>query len=285
MAKRSIRAQVAQETVSILDQGWYVRPTGPTVSIAAELDSARSRSVLYSPADFGDVYHRRDQVLRARSKAPEVEFEVINETTLHAGRRLLLELGHTRILALNFASAWQPGGGFLNGSQAQEESLARASGIYACLSQFPQMYDVHRQSRSCLYTDHIIYAPDVPVFRDDEDGLLEVPFPVSFLTAPAVNASSVRTKEPENIAQIEPVMRSRTEKVLSLAVVHGHEVIVLGAWGCGVFGNNPVEVARWFAEVLTGDGLFRAAFRRVIFAVLDRSPDRATIRAFEDQFG
>jgi uncharacterized protein (TIGR02452 family) len=147
------------------------------------------------------------------------------------------------------------------------------------------MYDINRRFASSLYTDHMIFAPDVPVFRDDEDVLLEQPYRLSFVTAPAVNAGAVRTNEPQNVSKIEPVMRSRTEKVLSVAVVHQHDVLVLGAWGCGVFGNDPADVARWFAALLTGDGLFCSAFRMVTFAVLDRSPDRAIIRAFERHFG
>jgi uncharacterized protein (TIGR02452 family) len=136
-----------------------------------------------------------------------------------------------------------------------------------------------------LYTDHVIYSPDVPVFRDDADRLLERPYLVSFVTAPAVNAGVVRRSEPRNAARIAPTMRGRMEKVLSLAVVHGHEVLVLGAWGCGMFANHPPEVAAWFAEQLRGDGLFRAAFRQVVFAVLDASPEGATIRSFEKRFG
>lgn len=110
------------------------------------------------------------------------------------------------MLALNFASARHPGGGFLGGSQAQEESLARASGLSPCLNQFQEMYDTNQRFSSCLYTDHMIYAPDVPVFRDDDDRLLEEPFLVSILTAPAVNAGAVRRNEPHHVQHIEPVM-------------------------------------------------------------------------------
>ncbi len=105
------------------------------------------------------------------------------------------------------------------------------------------MYEANRQSSSCLYTEHMIYSPDVPVFRDDDDVLLDEPYAVSIVTAPAVNAGVVRAKEPRNVARIEPVMRARIERVLALAVVNGHDVLVLGAWGCGVFGNDPTQVA------------------------------------------
>ncbi|KAL7573820.1 hypothetical protein ACA910_007845 [Epithemia clementina (nom. ined.)] len=103
----------------------------------------------------------------------------------------------TTIFCLNFASARHPGGGFLNGSQAQEESLARASGLYACLTQpgpQEQYYKVHNNDNNndnCspfgYTTDTMIYSPKVPVFKDDHGALLETPVMVSFLTAAAVD--------------------------------------------------------------------------------------------------
>jgi uncharacterized protein (TIGR02452 family) len=211
-------------------------------------------------------------------------FEVANETTLSAVVRLLSEDAGRRVLALNFASAKNPGGGFLGGSQAQEESLARASGLYACIAPMTGYYETNRACGSCLYTDHMIYSPDVPVFRDDDDRLIARPYLVSFLTAPAVNAGAVRWNEPRHVARIEPVMRSRIEKLLTVAVARGHDALVLGAWGCGVFQNDPVQVARWFREYLISPGRFHAVFTRVVFAVLDRSPSREIIRPFEKEF-
>lgn len=284
MSKRTTRARIAQQTLTILADGAYIHPGVGQVSLRDELASARSRSVLVGPDDFDEIFGRRDRMLRDRPVLP-LATDVSNETTLHAARRLVQEEPGTRVLALNFASARHPGGGFLAGSQAQEESLARASALYPCLRQFRAMYDANTRLPSCLYTDHVIYSPDVPVFRDDEDALLERPYPVSFLTAPAVNAGALRRNEPDKVGQIERVMLARMEKVLSLAVVHGHDVLVLGAWGCGVFANDPERVAGWFHRHLAGGGTFRQAFRKVVFAVLDRTEDRSTIRPFERLFG
>jgi uncharacterized protein (TIGR02452 family) len=284
MSKRTARTQVARETMTVLEEGAYLHPGGGRVPLGDELTSARSRSVLYSPDQFQGVFHQRDQLLRDRPPVP-VAFEVVNETTLHAARRLVEGAPAARVLALNFASARHPGGGFLKGSQAQEESLARASGLYPCIARHREMYDANARHPSCLYTDHMIYSPDVPVFRDDDDMLLERPYPVSFVTAPAVNVGALRRNEPDQLGRVEPVMLARMERVLSLAVVHGHDVLVLGAWGCGVFANDPDRVADWFHRHLAGEGAFRAAFRRVVFAVLDRTEDRSTIRPFERHFG
>jgi uncharacterized protein (TIGR02452 family) len=285
MSQRSTRAQIARETLAILEEGRYRSPSGREVAVREAIEAAQARSVLHVPEQFEDVFRQRDRILLGREDRQPVRFEVTNETTLSAARRLIRGGEAARVLALNFASAKNPGGGFLNGSQAQEESLARASGLYACIAPLREMYDTNRRFPSCLYTDHMIYSPDVPVFRDDADELLEQPYAVSFLTAPAVNAGAVRANEPHNVARIGEVMPSRIEKVLSLAVLHGHDALVLGAWGCGVFGNDPDRVAEWFSLYLNGEGRFRSAFRTVTFAVLDRTSEGTTIGPFARRFG
>jgi uncharacterized protein (TIGR02452 family) len=88
-----------------------------------------------------------------------------------------------RPVALNFASATSPGGGFLSGARAQEECLARCSGLYACLADNP-MYGFHRARRDALYSDYAVYSPDVPVFRSEDPAgtLLDEPWLCSFIT-------------------------------------------------------------------------------------------------------
>ena len=281
MSKRSTRAAIAQETLSILDRGHYSVPGGRQVSIADELGAARTGSVLYTPDQLEIVVKDVLVTLQHRADSTGTTFEVVNETTLNAARRLLSEEGSGRVLALNFASAKHPGGGFQGGSQAQEESLARASGLYACLVQHRGMYEANERFGSCLYTDHMIYSPHVPVFRDDEDVLLEGSYLLSFITAPAVNAGAVKDNEHDRVG---PVMLARIKKVLAVAVLHGYQTVVLGAWGCGVFRNDPERVAGWFAEHLTESGAFRSAFRRVVFVVLDPSSQGANIQPFVRRF-
>src|SRR5205823_13858109 len=118
----------------------------------------------------------------------ETRFEATNETTLAAARRLAAE-GH-RVVALNFASARHPGGGFLGGARAQEESLCRASGLFACIDG-NEMYRHHAPMPGGMYTNYAIYSPGVPVFRTDDGGLLDEPHPCAFVTAPAGNAGAI----------------------------------------------------------------------------------------------
>lgn len=279
------RARIAEQTVQILEQGGYAAPSGREVDLSSATAYARAKSVLHRPEDFESLFRQRDEILNASRYPREgTRFEVTNETTLSAARRLLSDDAVADPLCLNFASARHPGGGFLNGASAQEESLARATALYTCIAPQVEMYQANWAYESALYLDHMIYSPLVPVFRDDEDDLLEHFFYVSILTAPAVNAGAVRHNERNNAPRIGPTMRSRIEKLLTVAVIHGHEELVLGAWGCGVFGNDPADVARWFREQLEKGSRFHGAFRRVIFAVLDGTSGGRFIRPFQEAF-
>jgi uncharacterized protein (TIGR02452 family) len=281
MTSRNQLAQIGRETLDILDRGEYIAPDGSRVRIADGLTFARANSVHYTPEMFAEVFRRRDEIVAAAPKFTTA-FEVVNRTTLTAARNLSRVEPGVDVLCLNFASAKHPGGGFLGGAKAQEESLARSSGLYPCISQMREMYDTNRRFGSCLYTDHMIYSPRVPVIRDDEGDLLNDPYTVSFITAPAVNAGAVKDHERP---QIEATMLGRMEKLLSLAVVHRHDTLVLGAWGCGVFKNDTAKVAGWFHHHLLENPTFRGVFKTVVFAVTDWSEDRRFIGPFADVFG
>ncbi len=268
--KRSTAAELGRETVRILEVGRYTTPAGAIVEIADMQASSVSGTCTYPP----DV-----SVPRVGPGDRQTRITVANESTLAAARQLVAE-GH-RPAALNFASARHPGGGFLGGARAQEESLARSSGLYACLNGNP-MYAFHQAQADALYSDYAIYSPDVPVIRDDEGKLLDEPYLCSFITAPAPNAKVVLERDRGRRAEIRNAMERRIRKVLSIAAAHGHEALVLGAWGCGVFGNDTEEVAELFHRALAYH--FQGVFAKVLFAVLDWSEERRFIGPFERWF-
>jgi uncharacterized protein (TIGR02452 family) len=277
MTSRDERAAIARETLQILSSGVYTGPSGTPVEIDPDLQHSVNETRLFRPGQLAKLA----TVAPTWRSRPRIS--VINGTTLSAARRLHESHGAERVALLNFASARNPGGGFLLGSQAQEESLARASGLYASISRMTEYYEANRSHRSALYTDHMIYSPRVPVFRDDGDRLIDRPWCVSMITAPAANAGAVRSNEPENRSGITEVMSRRIPYVLALAAHHGHDRLVLGAWGCGAFANEPHAVARLFAHELLDDGRYAEAFSEIIFAVFDRRGD--IIRPFVEVFG
>ena len=277
--QRSGRASLAQQTLEILRTGTYQTPEGRTVDIGRPLAAAVRHTKLYRPNEFPEE-------LAPGSQGEErTEIEVTSETSLEAAHRLILIDPEADLFCLNFASAKNPGGGFLNGSQAQEESLARSSGLFSSLMQKKEMYEHNRGMVSCLYSDYMIYSPRVPVFRADDGELLEQPYLVSFLTAPAVNVGVVRKSEPKGIARIRPTLERRAARLLWVATQHQHHTLILGAWGCGVFANDPAMIADIFANALLEGGPFAQAFRKVVFAVYDSSKEQATLNAFRRRLG
>ena len=274
---RETRVALAQQTLEILNSGHYVTATGHSVNVRDTIQNSIHNTILYRPSDF-------PAELAAEKNFSEVRIEVTAETSLEAAARIIAKIPDSNPLCLNFASAKNPGGGFLNGSQAQEESLARSSGLYASLLSQMEMYSHNRHERSCLYSDHMIYSPNVPVFRNDDGALLENPFNVSFITAPAANAGAIKKNEPQNVKFIQSTMNTRLRKLLWVAAQHNHPTLILGAWGCGVFQNNPIVVANLFAETLGEGGEFYGCFEKIVYAVFDRTAEQETLRAFQNTF-
>jgi uncharacterized protein (TIGR02452 family) len=269
---RNQNATIANETVKIIDQGFYTNNKGQSIDIKAALEKSKTDTKLYTPEELATLL---GSLSPASSQA---KIEVTGETSLEAAKRLTDE-SNEKVICLNFASAKNPGGGFLGGAQAQEESLARSSGLYASLITQQQFYDFHRQQGNLLYSDHMIYSPAVPVFRSDDGGLLEQPYALSFITSPAPNAGAIAKNTPSRSKEVHATLQKRGAKVLALAVSLGYKRIILGAWGCGVFRNSPNEVAGIFGELL--EGQFKNQFEQVTFAVFDNSKEQATLRVFK----
>jgi uncharacterized protein (TIGR02452 family) len=202
---------------------------------------------------------------------PETRVRVSNETTLGASRRLI-DAG-LRPLALNFANGVHPGGGFLHGARAQEEVLCRSSALYATLEGDP-MYAAHTERDDHESSDWAILSPDVPVFRRDDGRSLDAPWLLGFITCAAPVAQ--RVGQP----RASELMARRIHRVLEIARACGFDTLVLGAWGCGAFGNDPERTARAFRSALEGE--FRGAFREVAFAIADWSPERRFLGPFRD---
>jgi len=274
--KRATRMELARQTVEIVERGGYTSAGGRSVDISANVRACLDATRFFPPEELARL---RDEVRVLPAETVATRFEVVNETTL-AGIARILSDGEGPVAALNFASAKNPGGGFLNGSQAQEESLARSSALHASLLRAWQFYERHRAIPSSLYSDAMILSPDCPVIRDDDGALLDSPRPATFITSPAPNAGAAAANRPEELPHIPEVFRRRSEYVLALAARQGYKHLVLGAWGCGVFRNDPAVVAAAFMGHLR-DKAWCGRFERIVFSVLDTSPSQETFAAFQ----
>ncbi|MFE2955390.1 TIGR02452 family protein [Nocardia tengchongensis] len=263
--------QIATENEQIAALGTYRTADGTLVDISDALAEARSWTVCHEPGD--DIYTPVTGPFTGR-------LEVTGEGSIQAARRLHRE-GGKHLAVLNFASARNPGGGYLRGARAQEEDLCRSALLYRCLLETPRYYEAHRASDDLRYSHRVIFSPEVPVIRDDAGALDAHPFTTSFLTSPAPNAGALADRSGHSV-EVRDILVERAARVLAVAAHHEVRELVLGAWGCGVFRNDPNEVAEAFDLGLRTHG---AAFERVVFAVWDRSPVSANRAAFESRFG
>ena len=257
-----INVQIAMESIKIVKNGQY-SVDGETILIEKEVENMMENTLLYLPDDFADL---KDKVEVARnnelSKNKKTIISVTPETTTMAMQRL----AKNSPACLNFASGVTPGGGFLNGSNAQEESLARASSLYESIRNQKDFYSFNKATKSRLYSDHIIYSPNVVFFRDDAGKLMKDYYTGSVITSPAVNLRNIEVT-PTFMSEVHRIMTKRIEKILDVAILNGHNTLVLGAFGCGVFSNDPRHVADYFKQLIGEGGIYENVFDKIVFAI------------------
>ena len=240
-------ARIAQVTVEATERGFYTNQQGHKKSVR------RGNSTLYTPENLAKM--RQDS--SGTSCVSLISHRT--ESTLVAAS---YDSKIARTLVLNFASGTRPGGGFLRGTQAQEESIARSSALYNSLLEQPAYYIENQKAGAPLYTDHMILSRDVSVFRDDYGNWLLDPYKISILTVPAPNCSVFKTIEECHREDVVETIRRRAFNICMIAWFEGYETLILGAWGCGVFRNDPEVVALAFQSALR-----RYSFGKVVFAI------------------
>ena len=163
---------------------------------------------------------------------------------------------------LNFASYNNPGGNFINGSKAQEECLCHESYLYNVLKGRIGYYKInHKNKNRSLYTDRALYSPNVRFTKECKDVFCDV------ITCAAPNKTAAQKYYDVSDEENSEVLKERIEFILKIAQDNGVDNLILGAYGCGVFGQDPLEVAKIFKEFLSGK---YKCFNKVIFAIPNR---------------
>ncbi|MBQ6489551.1 MAG: TIGR02452 family protein [Solobacterium sp.] len=207
---------------------------------------------------------------------------VTKERTFECAFRLRRKYPDRQIAVLNFASAISPGGGVLSGAAAQEESLCRCSTLYPALTQDrldAYYYRVNRKARDPLYSDACIWTGDVVVCKSDEDIPKRLPHEemirTDVLTCAAPN---LRYRDiPDKMLYELHLQRGR--HILSIAAHHEDTVLVLGAFGCGAFCNDPEVTAKAYKQLIDEMGHL---FEEIVFAVYCRDFESANYTAFRN---
>lgn len=189
---------------------------------------------------------------------------------------ILNEKDSPKMCVLNFASFKNPGCMFLEGSIAQEECLCHGSYLYNVLSS-ERLRPAYEYNRTCLnrsmYQNHAFYTPDVRFFKDNTSRLCDV------ITCAAPNFSAAHRYCAVTKEENSRILRSRISFVLNVMAAQNVSCPILGAYGCGVFGQDPTEVAQIFREELTSGAY---PFERAVFAIIPS--DTKTLDAFKNVF-
>lgn len=271
--KKDLRIEAAQDTLKYLKDGYFIIDE-KRIDISDVHKKSVVESVLVSPEE-GEVLIEKYKNSLNNNVA---KIKILNVPTVKAVLDLVGE-NLKDIGVLNFASAKNPGGGFLNGALAQEESIAVGSGLYDTQIKNEKYYLENRNCKTMMYTDYMIYSPEVVFIRDESLNLLENPVTANILTAPAVNYGQVILKK-EDTDLAKKVMKIRMRKVLALFAEKKNKNLILGAYGCGVFRNDPNLISDYWIELLYEEN-YVSYFDNIIFAVFDNSKDQNCIRAFE----
>lgn len=173
-----------------------------------------------------------------------------------------------RIAVLNFASATSPGGGVTTGSSAQEESLCRCSTLYPLLNRkllWDKYYEPNEKMDNALHTDACIYTPGVKIIKSDTNQPERLPqsewIDVDVITCAAPSFRFIDPIEPKALLELH---LERGRKILNVALDNKAESLVLGAFGCGAFRNDPDVVASAYAQLMQE---YQGAFDEVEFAI------------------
>lgn len=244
---KSYLKEIAKKNLSIIDNGYYLTESKTKIYLKKDIEFSIENSIYY---DSNFQFN-----LNKNSKYNNTIF-VVDKTSAEAAQ------GLNNPCVLNFASARNPGGGFLSGSKAQEEDLCRKSSLYSSLISISKYYEDNKKCENSIYTDGIIYSPNVIFFRNENFYLLDILYYASVLTCPAPNLSGLK-----NIFAYEKlyqIYEKRINKILQIMHINGHKNIILGAWGCGVFGNDPAKIAECFKKCLSN-----FEFTKVVFAIPD----------------
>lgn len=244
--------------------------------IAEDTDLAESISIAKKNTT---VYYEDDYPEFDSSKIKDMVIAVTGDRSYQAAMRLHQEDPDARIAVMNFANAFKAGGGVENGSSAQEESLCRTSTLYPLLYRKTlrdSFYKHHRDLNTLKATDSLIYTEGVVICKTDEDLPERMP-KENWVTVDVITIAAPNLRKGLNIhsgfingsicmsdAELFGCHVKRAIHMLTCAAAKEADILVLGAFGCGAFQNDPEVVARAYQTAFQE---FPKVFRKVEFAV------------------
>lgn len=283
--RKALNSAIFYDTTMIIKAGAYTSPTGK--QIVLQMDK-----MLAGAACYHDELPIQDTPAVAGGSRIMVE----KNDCLMTAQRLVQE-GYNPAL-LNFASAGYPGGDVETGARAQEETICRRStltrSIYTFDASFASKYGYNHSPGNNYPLGNLdfsaIYSPAVTVFKEGlECTLMENPYQVAVITCAALNLNgryALKLTPDGHLPQrAKEITANKVRTIFRIALMHGHDSLVLGAFGCGAFKNPPAEIAKLFHEVME-EPEFKNKYRLITFSIIDdHNSNNRNLRAFEEEFG
>ncbi len=282
--------QVLNDTLRIMKEGSYIK-NGKKINLKLSHKQMKEAYV-FLPDDINNICGRNDfehvQVLgRIGVGCENIDsFSMAEEIYKHSF--LFSKKKNSNVLVLNLANPVNPGGGVRQGAKAQEEDLCRRSSLLLSLeSEMAALYYKYNQSlNTYMGSNAIVITPNVEIIKDVNGELLDEPVIVSIMTCAAPMV--IYGKEGLSEGQYQWLLYDRICGMLKCAAYLGYQALVLGAFGCGAFGNDAHVVSDLFYRALKEfdyDGMRAKDFFRIIeFAVLDKTQNKYNYNEFKRNF-
>ena len=283
MRDRTPDIQMFEETMQSLKQG-YDEKNGRKTALKLAVKDMQEIQV-YLPEDLKAICNNADFKPAAGTGICIHSCENIDSYAL--ARKRVAE-GISKILVLNLASPVHPGGGVRRGARAQEEDLCRKSSLLLSLESrtAQKYYDYNKSLHSFMGSDSLMITPRVEIIKDENGTLLDDSVVVSVLTCAAPKVSG--GKEGMSEAAYRKLVYDRIVAMLKFAAFSGYSHLILGAWGCGAYGNDASVISDLFRRALNEldyNGFKENdMFSRIDFAVLDRTPNQYNYKQFRRNF-
>ncbi|MCD8190903.1 MAG: TIGR02452 family protein [Clostridiales bacterium] len=287
--RRKKNIAILEDTLAILEQGGYARD-GQDVQLAFSPEQMREIQVFLPEGLASLAAMEQDETA---SQSAGCTFACENEDALVLAQKqyqLLKNAGESapKILVLNLASATRPGGQTRNGASAQEEDLCRRTSLLLSLESenAKRYYDYNNARKTRMGSDGVMLSPNVEVIKDASSEPLAQPFPISVMScaAPMVRLGLEGMSQQE----YEQMLYGRIQGMLLVAASQGYRHLILGAFGCGVYGNDAALVSDLFARAIReftfagmGSGQL---FDSIQFAVLCRPGKDYNYQEFSRNF-
>ena len=279
------------DTLNILDQGFY---TYKGKRIPLKLTPAQMREIsVYLPKDVKNISEDTEfEFTHNADSRILIGCENIDSYSLARKRTKeavdYLPEGAKPVLVLNLANPVNPGGGVRNGAKAQEEDLCRKSSLLLSLEspEAASYYRYNKSLHSYMGSDAVMITPQVEIIKDENGDLLPESVVVSVMTCAAPMIK--RGMEGLTDQQYKDLIYNRISGMLKVAAYLGYQVLILGAFGCGAFGNDAHVVSNLFYKVLKefnfGGWEAKHFFYRIDFAVMDHSAEQYNFKEFSRNF-